>query len=227
MNRAAALPQAVRDLARRLGATGKASLSSVMLTQRGTMRDRPAGREIGFRASQTIDLQQTEFEWRAAFGPFGCISVTDALKSGEAELNVRAFRGLRIGGAQGGTAAAKGEIMRYLAELVWAPDAILCNATLTWTVIDDRTLRVSAGHGERRGEVELRLDETGRIDSVAAQDRPRKEGSRFVERPWRGHFCNYRKHQGRWLPFSGEVGWVLDEGAFIAWRGEVLSWTCG
>ena len=169
------------------------------------MRDRPAGRGIRFRASQTIDLRQTGFEWRAAFGPFGCISVTDALKTGEAELSVRAFRHLRIGGVRGGTAAAKGEIMRYLAELAWAPDAILCNSTLAWTVIDDRTLRVSAEGGNARGEVELRLDESGRIDSVAAQDRPRKEGSRFVERPWRGHFWNYRKYQDRLLPSSGEV----------------------
>lgn len=223
---AAALPHEVRDLAGRLGATGDASLSSVMLTQRGTMRDRPAGRGLRFHASQTIDLRRTEFEWRAAFGPFGCISVTDALKNGEAELGVRAFRRLRIGGVRSETAAAKGEIMRYLAELAWAPDAILCNDTLAWTVIDGRTLRVSAGRGDQHGEVELLLDESGRIGSVAAQDRPRKEGSRFIERPWRGHFCNYRKHQSRWLPFSGEVGWVLDEGAFTAWRGEILSWSC-
>ena len=226
MNRAVALPHEVRDLARRLGATDDASLLSVTLTQRDTMRHRPAGRAIRFRAAQTIDLRQTGFEWQATLGPFGCISVTDALKSGKADLSVRVFRRLRIGGVRGGPAAAKGEIMRYLAELAWAPDAILCNATLVWTVIDERTLRVSAGQGDGRGQVELRLDESGRIDSVAARDRPRKEGSRFVERPWRGHFRNYRKYQGRWLPFSGEVGWVLDEGAFTAWHGEILSWTC-
>ena len=34
-----------------------------------------------------------------------------------------------------------------------------------------------------RGEVELRLDESDRIACVLAQDRPRKEGSGFVERP--------------------------------------------
>src|SRR5512146_521972 len=108
INRATALPQEVRDLARRLGATGDESLSSVMLTQRGTMRDRPAGRGIRFRASQTIDLRQTGFEWRAAFGPFGCISITDALKTGAAELSVRAFRHLRIGGKRNAFASRLG-----------------------------------------------------------------------------------------------------------------------
>jgi hypothetical protein len=33
------------------------------------MRDRPAGREMRFRATQTIHLRQPEFEWRASAGP--------------------------------------------------------------------------------------------------------------------------------------------------------------
>lgn len=220
---AAKLPHEVYDLAARLGATGSAPVSSVTLSQRGTMRDRPESREIRFRAVQIIDLQRSEFAWRASTGPFGCVSVLDALKDGEGNLEVRAFRLWRIAGVRGGAAVAKGEIMRYLAELALAPDAILYNPSLSWTVIDSRTLLVSAGQDRARGKVELRLDENGRIACVSAQDRPRKEGSGFVERPWRGRFFDYRKHRGRWLPFAGEVGWVLDGQPFIAWRGEMLS----
>src|SRR5690348_1557536 len=90
---------------------------------------------------------------------------------------VRVFRCLRIAGVRGGMAAAKGEIMRYLAELAWSPDAILHNPSLTWSVVDDLAVRVSAELGGSRGEVELRLDGDGRIGSVFAPDRPRKEGS--------------------------------------------------
>jgi hypothetical protein len=178
-----------------------------------------------FRASQTINLRRPEFVWRASTGPFGCVSVTDALRDGEAELEVRAFGLLRIASVAGGAAAAKGEVMRYLAELAWAPDAILCNPWLAWTVLDGRTLRVSAGQDQARGEVELRLDESGRIADILAEHRPRKEGSTFVERPWRGRFFDYREHHGRWLPFAGEVGWVLEGQAFTAWRGTLLNWT--
>jgi hypothetical protein len=220
-----ALPREVRDLATRLGAADWASVSSVMLRQRGTMRDRPEGREMRFRAVQTICLRRPEFAWRASTGPFGCISVTDAFRDGEANLEVRALGFLRIAGVRGGAAAAKGEVMRYLAELAWAPDAILRNPSLVWTVADDRSLRVSAGQGEARGAVELRLDENGRIGHIRAEDRPRKEGSGFVERPWRGRFFDYREHRGRWLPFAGEVGWVLNGQTFVAWRGEMLDWT--
>ncbi len=116
------------------------------------MRDWPAAREMRYHAVQTIDLRRPEFEWRASTGLFGCISVLDALKDGEAHLEARAFRLLPIATVRGEAAAAKGEIMRYLAELAWAPDAILLNASLALTIIDHRTLRVSAGGDGAPGE---------------------------------------------------------------------------
>jgi hypothetical protein len=74
-----------------------------------------------FTATEIMNVTRSEFEWRAWTRPLGCISVLDALKEGEATLEVRAFRHLRVGGVKGGAAAAKGEIMRYLAEIAWVP----------------------------------------------------------------------------------------------------------
>jgi hypothetical protein len=116
-----ALPSEVRDPAARLGVPSDAHRSSVTLTQRGTMRNSPTGRAMRFRAVQTINLRQPEFVWRATAGPLGCISVIDALANSEANLEVRAFRLLRIASVKGGAAVAKGEVMRYLAELAWRP----------------------------------------------------------------------------------------------------------
>jgi hypothetical protein len=223
LSRATNLPPEARALALHLGACPDAPPSMVRLRQHGAMRDRPGGRWMRFRARQRIDIRRPQFEWRAAAGPFGCVSVIDSLLAGEAALAVRLLGLLPIAGVRGGAAAAKGEVMRYLAELAWAPDAILWNAALDWTVTDQRTLCVAAGQGPARGEVELRLDEGGRIGEVVAPDRPRKEGAAFVERQWRGRFFDYRHHAGRWLPFAGEVGWVLD-GSFVAWHGRLLSW---
>ena len=66
------------------GLPSDAHRSSVTLTQRGTMRNSPTGRAMRFRAVQTINLRQPEFAWRATAGPFGCISVIDALANSEA-----------------------------------------------------------------------------------------------------------------------------------------------
>jgi len=46
----------------------------------------------------------------------------------------------------------------------------------------------------------------------------------MVERPWRGGFSDYRWHQGRLIPFQGEVGWTANEREFVVWRGELTGW---
>ena len=218
------LPAEVRDLARRLS-PAHAGESSVMLTQTGTMRDQPDDREMRFRAHQTIALRQPAFRWQASTGPFGCISIIDAFENGAATLQVRAVGLFRLANIKGGAAAAKGEAMRYLAELAWAPDAIRDNPHLEWSVSDAETFSVGLRLGAERVAVQMKLDARGRIASVSAPDRPRKEASGFIERPWFGRFFDYREHLGRWLPYSAEAGWVLDGHEFVAWRGNIRSWT--
>jgi hypothetical protein len=106
------LPREVHDLAARLGAAGSPSMSSVTLTQSGTLRDRPTARAMRFSARQTINLRRPGFEWRASTPPLGCISVIDALNDEGEELEVRVFHAFRVASAKGGAALSKGEMMR-------------------------------------------------------------------------------------------------------------------
>ena len=79
-------------------------------------------------------------------------------------------------------------------------------------------------HGNVSCGLDITLDDEGRIGSVFAPDRPRKEGKHFVERPSRGRFSDYRTHRGRWLPFKGEVDWILDQSPVNVWQGELTHW---
>lgn len=217
------LPAAVVNLAKRLGADAAASARIVTLTQSGNMRLRTGPRRVRFRARQTINLWEPGFEWRASMGPLGVISVCDAYRNGEGALDARLFGLIRLAHMRGAE-VAKGEIMRYLAELAYAPDAILLNRSLAWSVIDERTFLVSAGLGAGRGSVQLELDDEGRIGSIFAHDRPYAEGKETDERPWSGRFLDYRRHADRWLPFAAEVGWTVDGQVSNYWRGTLLSW---
>lgn len=218
------VPCEVRALAARLGAQACPDASTVTLTQHGSLRDGPLDRWRRFTARQRIRLQETGFEWRASMGPFGAISVVDALADGVPRLEVKLLRCIRLARVSDSDAAAKGELIRYLAELPWAPDAILANHGLAWTVVDEATIRVGAILGTVHAEIEFTLDPEGRVQSASARDRPRWEGNGFVERPWQGRFSDYRQHRRRLLPFRGEVGWILDGHAFTAWRGEIDDW---
>ncbi len=198
-------------------------MASVSLAKVGGMRDASGSRFSRFRAEQTIAVDRTAFTWRARTGPFGLISVTDRLAEGEGAIRVRALRVIPLGGAGGGAALTKGELMRYLAELPWAPDALPRNRALEWRVMDRGTLTVRVRAPDAETEVELALNGDGVVHAASAP-RPRAEGGGFVDRPWRGRFSDYRWHDGRYVPFRASAAWLLDGREVEVWRGELTHW---
>eukprot|EP01037_Dinobryon_pediforme_P018357 gene18357-18624_t len=126
-----------------------------------------------FTATQTLSTRNCAFDWRARFGPFGLISVRDALERAGGRLDVMALGFLPITRAPRTREFIRGELMRYLAELPWAPAAILLNSELRWREAGQDALAVSAGAGETLTEVVLDLDSDGRIVGAFAPDRPR------------------------------------------------------
>ncbi|RYZ12158.1 MAG: hypothetical protein EON61_08990 [Alphaproteobacteria bacterium] len=217
------LPAAVYDLALRLGANTRAG-RDVALMQTGRMRQDPASGWMKFSARQTISSHACAFEWRARTGPLGMVSIRDALSGGEGALDVRVLGFIKIAHRDPSPALTRGELMRYLAEVAWAPDAILFNTALRWRSDGPDRLMVGAGAGDAEAEVTLTLDSDGRIASVFAADRPRGVKDTFTPTPWQGRFTDYRQRQGFWLPFSGEVSWAIGASTFVYWEGRIEEW---
>jgi hypothetical protein len=223
--RRARLPAAVYDLAMRLGVKPDDNLGSVKLTQTGRMKRKlDAQSWMALAATQAISTSTCEFDWRARFGPFGVISARDALELGEGLLDIMALGILPIARAEHTPALVRGELMRYLAELAWAPDAILCNTALHWRAAGPSTLAVSAGAGPTASEVMLSLDDDGRIAGAYAPDRPRSVAASFLPTPWRGRFSDYRRHETRWTPFAGEVAWEIDDKRETYFQARIERW---
>lgn len=223
--REARLPPAVRDLALRLGVKPGGSRSGVKLTQTGRMKAKIDAKSwMAFTAMQTISTQTCEFDWRARAGPFGVVSGRDALKDGEGRFDIMALGFIPIARAEHSAALVRGELMRYLAELPWAPDAILHNAALRWREDAHDRLAVGAGAGETAVEIVLSLDAEGRIAGTFAPDRPRSATAPFLPTPWRGRFSDYRCRDGTWLPFTGEVAWEIDGEEILYWQATIERW---
>jgi hypothetical protein len=219
------LPPAVYDLAMRLGAKAGARAQDVRLKQTGRMKTKlEATSWMPFTAAQTISTRRCNFDWLAHAGPLGMISVRDALANGEGRLDVTALGFIPIGRAPHTPALVRGELMRYLAELPWAPDAILHNTQLRWRKDGPDTLAVSAGSGETASEVVLSLDSDGRIAGGFALDRPRSAMATVLLTPWRGWFSDYRRHTDRWLPFAGEVAWEIEGKEVVYFQARIERW---
>jgi hypothetical protein len=217
---------AVRDLALRLGASPARIAGPVHLTQTGSMKLRlDTDGWLPFRASQTLEVTRCAFSWSARFWPLGYLKVLDALVGGEGRMDVTAFGIFPLVRARSSAALTKGELQRYLAELPYAPDAILHNPALEWRAIDRNRLAVATGSGVQRAEVTFTLDPDGHIGSVRAEDRPRSATAPTLPTPWEGQFSDYRLCQGRSVPFAAEVAWVIDGQRNLYWRGRLADWT--
>lgn len=219
------LPKAVVDLALRLGAKADDSRAKVRLTQTGQMKAKVDAKSwMAFTATQSISTTTCAFDWRARAGPFGVVTGRDALENGEGRFDIMALGFIPIARAAHTAALVRGELMRYLAEIPWAPDAIFLNPSLRWREDGADKLVVGAGAGETAVEVTLSLDSEGRIAGAFAADRPRSAAAPVLHTPWRGRFSDYRQHDGRWLPFEGEVGWEIDGDEIVYWRARMENW---
>lgn len=218
------LPPEVIALAERQGAQRDNLASAVRFEQTGVMRSSPEGKEMRFAAYQTIAAVEPGFMWRATFAPAGLVVVADYFVDGRGGLEVRMAGAFAVATIIDGDAIAKGELMRYLAELPWHPDAIMCNRALDWQVLDPSTIKVAAGEGKARAEVTLFIDANGFVSAIEARDRPQFTDGVFVERPWRGRFWEYRQAGGRITPAQAEIAWVIDGKEFVYARGTVENW---
>lgn len=224
MNTFRSQPQAVIELASRLGARLGAG-PTVHLSQTGRMRSSATAAWRDFTANQTISQHECAFEWNARSGPLGSFAIRDALVDGEGRLDVRVLGILPIAHLGPSSALTRGEVIRYLAELAWSPDAILTNRELRWIVDATGSLRVAAGSGATEAQVAVALNPEGRIAEVYSPDRGFLADGAFISMPWRGRFGDYRLHQGRWLPFAAEVAWGQGESAWTYWQGRIQDWS--
>ena len=180
-----------------------AAVRGVRLRQRGRMWPRPGARALRFEAVQEIDVRRVAFRWRARLGvgPLRPLAVVDALDGGQGRLEgrvagVRAFR-------SDGPEIARGQAMRYLAELAWAPPALRLNPALEWAEADPFDADVATAARAGRAAVRLGFAPSGDLVAASAADRPRADGDAVVPTPWRGTFRDHAELGGLRVPRAG------------------------
>lgn len=218
------LPAEIAALARRLGA--EAGLGPARLRQEGHMWSAPGRRPMVFKARQISATTKAEFIWHAHAGPGHLIEVIDSYVGDVGGLEVRSLKALTLARMIGGADMAKGEALRYLAELPINPDAILMNGSLEWSVTNPGEFVVStrAGDSAESVAVTFQLDAEGLPQTVFAAARPYLEAGQTRSLPWKGRYWDYARFHGRLMPRQAEVAWVMDDGEFIYWRGSMQSW---
>ena len=220
---AASPPEIMRAFAVKAGGTlgGAAVLYARHKAHLVTNRGQPP---LAIEAEQWTGTRTPGLVWEARGVMMGLpVRVVDAYVEGNGLLEARLGGAVRVAGGSG-PEFAKGELMRYLSELPFHPDAILNARGLAWRQLDERTVEVTAQSAHDAATVRFLFDAAGDIVGMEADDRPMAEGNAVVPRPWHGTYARYAQFGAYRIPSYGEVGWVLEGGFFTYWQGEVVAY---
>ncbi|WP_332688359.1 DUF6544 family protein [Devosia sp.] len=217
------IPSIVRAFAARAGGQ-LGGPAAITIAQSAEMKLAPDQSFIPIEATQIYGTRDPGFVWHAwgSMASVVPVVVVDSYVSGGGWLEARIAGSIPVAIARGPD-VDRGEAMRFLAELPWNPDAMINAAGLSWRQIDQRTVEVALQTAGGPARVRLGFDETGDIVTAEADDRPRSVGDQNLPTPWIGRFSDYASFGNYRIPRLAEVAWILPEGEFVYWRGEIVS----
>ncbi len=178
-----------------------------------------------FTSTEVVTLRRPGFDWdgRIAVAPGMAVRVHDAYVAGEGILEARLLGLVKLAGERGTPELARGELLRYLAEAMWYPTALLPSQGVHWEPLDDTSARATLSDGGTTVSLDFHFAADGLIESSRAVSRSRTLGGVVMESPWGGRGWRYELKDGMRIPMAGEVAWLTPEGAYPYWRGEIAS----
>lgn len=220
------LPPPVQRYFRAVLREGQPVIAVARFTHTGTFNmgeDAPNWRP--FSSSQIVTTQRPGFVWngRIRMAPGLPALVHDAYVAGEGLLHATLLGMVTLADLRGTPEMAEGELLRYLAEAMWYPTALLPSQGVEWSAIDETSARATLTDGMTTASLDFRFGPDGLIQSSGTTARPRVLGGTVVAAPWSGRGWTYEVHDGMRIPIDAEVAWIQPDGPYPYWRGRIAS----
>jgi len=203
---------------------GQPIVSAVRLTQIGTFNmSATADQWKPFTATQNFETGQPGFVWNAniTLFPGFPVRVVDAYTAGKGLLRPTLLGLYSMGTLQGKGEIARGELLRYFAESVWFPTALLPSQGVVWQAVDDRSAQATMTDGPIRVTMLFRFGTDGLISSIYVEGRATKVGETTVLMLWECRMSNYQTRNGMLIPFYGEALYLTPQGEKSYFRGTI------
>jgi hypothetical protein len=218
------LPVPVQRYFRTVLKDGQPIVSAATIQMTGTFNMSATGEQWRpFTSQQRVTTRRPGFLWDARISmlPGLTVRVVDSYIVGTGLLRA-AIEGLfTMADVRGGGDIARGEFMRYFAEAVWYPTALLPSQGVRWEAVNDRSANATMVDGPVALTLLFRFDDAGLIESFRAEARGGMVGKIMVVAPWEGRFSNYETRDGMSIPLAGEVAWMRPEGRKAYFKGAV------
>jgi hypothetical protein len=178
---------------------------------------------VPFTSSQMVVTRRPGFDWdaRMRMAPGINVFVHDAYVAGEGILHATLLGLVTLANLRGTPEAAQGELMRFFAEAVWYPTALLPSQGVRWEAVDNTLAKATIRDGDVTVTLLFRFNDDGLIGSVRAEARGRVVNGAVVPTPWEGRLWRYEVRDGLRIPLEAEVAWQLPEGPLPYWRARI------
>lgn len=177
-----------------------------------------------FKSDQRVTTSRPGFDWNARVRMSSLLDVRvhDAYVAGEGILTAAVLGLVPVVTMRGTPEVARGELMRWLAEAVWYPTALLPGAGLRWEAVDERTAVARLRDGGTEVALTFHFGADGMVERVTAEDRERVVDGRSTPTPWQATVGEWVESNGMRIPLEGEVAWILDGRPRVYWRGRIM-----
>ena len=202
------LPAPVQRYFRAVLKDGQPLIAGATLELAGTINMSETGENWKpFTSWQRAVVDRPGFLWngRVVMFPGVAANVHDSYIAGVGTLHAAMLGLYTVADVQGGGEIARGELMRYFAEAVWYPTALLPSQGVRWDAVDNSSANATLVDDRVTLTLLFRIDEAGLITSVHADARGSGVGKDMVMLPWDCTVSNYQLRHGMMVPTRGEV----------------------
>lgn len=220
------LPPPVARYFRHVLSDGLQPVTVARIEQSGVLRTSIAAeRWSRFTASQLVVPPATGFLWNAKVElPVGThVRVLDSYIAGVGSGRVSILSAVAVASEAGVPELNSGALHRYLAEGVWFPTALLPQAGVMWTPIDEHAALATLTDNGTTVSLEFRFNDIGEVTGIYTDGRFGRFNGDYRQIPWQGHFQDYQVQAGMRIPMYGEVGWYEGDVLHIVWKGHVVT----
>ncbi len=171
-----------------------------------------------FTATQLVTTQRLGFDWDARIQMALGVNafVHDTYLLGEGSLHASLLGLFTVAKMSGAPENNQGELLRFFAEALWYPTALLPSQGARWEAIDDNAARATLTDGATTVSAVYQFNSEGTITRFRADARYR---DKLTAMPWSGRFWDYSVCNGMLIPLEGEVGWEYPEGTRLYFKG--------
>jgi hypothetical protein len=222
------LPAPVQRYFRAVLKDGQPIIAAVTVELAGTFNLSATGEQWKpFISRQRVVTRRPGFLWDAqvAMLPGVPVRVVDGYIAGEGLLHAAVLGLFTVADLHGGGEIARGELMRFFAEMAWYPTALLPSQGVRWDAIDDASANATIVDGPLTLTLLFRFNEAGLITSARAEARGAMMGKEMVKIPWEGSWSDYQARDGMMVPLTGEAAWLRPEGRTPYFHGTLTSLT--